>query len=71
MPNHGVDIIDGIPVILKNGTMYAFQPDIPNSQIVLGQYNSATKQATWCQSHAILEWMSSYRDSISPRSRKL
>ena len=71
MPSHGVDIIDGIPVILKDGNMYAFQPGVTAPQIKLGTYIAATKKATWETSEAIASWLTSYRDSLMARSRKL
>jgi len=72
MPSHGVDIIDGIPVILKNGIMYAFdsatKPGTP--QIQLGTYNAATKVATWLASDTVTKWANEYQKNLIARSRK-
>lgn len=68
MPSHGADIIDGIPVVLKDGVMYAFQSTGP--QIKLGTYNSAIKVASWTNSEALESWLSSYKTSLTARSRK-
>ena len=46
MPSHGVDIIDGIPVLLKDGLMYAFQPG-QTLNVKLGSYSATTKKAVW------------------------
>jgi hypothetical protein len=69
MPSHGVEIIDGIPVILRESVMYSFQPGSSGSQIPLGTYDSATKKAAWSSSD-LTEWLSSYRESLASRSRK-
>lgn len=63
------DIIDGIPVSLKDGNIYSFSQvgsGIP--QIKLGTYKD--KVATWIKSEAQDTWLSSFRDSLIPRSRK-
>jgi len=71
MPSHGAEIIDGIPVILRDSVMYSFQPGSPpSSQVVLGNYDAATKKATWTDSEARSVWLSSYRESLTSRSRK-
>ena len=71
MPSHGAEIIDGIPVILRDSVMYSFQPGFPpSSQVVLGSYDSATKKATWTESDARVSWLASYRETLAPRSRK-
>ena len=71
MPSHGVDIIDGIPVILKGSSMYSFQPGVPTSTLVLGTYDVATKKATWVSSDATDAWLTSYKESLVARSRKV
>jgi len=71
MPAHGVEIIDGIPVILKDGEMYAFQPGVTTvPAICLGTYSSVTKTATWAVTEPMTAWMSSYRETLVARSRK-
>lgn len=67
MPSHGADIIDGIPVVLKDTIMYAFQVTPP---IRLGTYNAGTKVATWESSDAITNWLALFRQSLTSRSRK-
>ena len=69
MPSHGVDIIDGIPVILKSGVMYAFQP--VGVSLPLGTYDSATKKATWEPPTATAAWLASYKETLVARSRKI
>jgi len=65
MPSHGVEIIDGIPVILKEGQMYAFQTQPP---IKLGTY--IDKKATWIPTEEMSSWLTSYQASMVSRSRK-
>jgi hypothetical protein len=67
MPSHGAEIIDGIPVVLNDSVMYAFQVTPP---IRLGTYNAGTKLATWESSDAISNWLESFRESLTSRSRK-
>lgn len=73
MPSHGVDIIDGIPVILKGTVMYAFQPGIPvtGTSLQLGTYDSATKKAIWESGNSSNEWLTSYQHDLVARSRKI
>jgi hypothetical protein len=74
MPSHGVDIIDGIPVYLKDGNMTAFQHgsslNSEVSPIKLGTYDSTTKKATWSASDAMTQWLDTFRASMTGRSRK-
>ena len=71
MPNHGVEIIDGIPVHLKDGTMFAFQPgNTLTHQIKLGTYDSSTKKASWIPLDSMSSWLEEFRSSLSGRSRK-
>jgi len=71
MPSHGVEIIDGIPVVLKDNVMYAFQHQAPSpTQIRLGSYNPLTKKATWDAPDALNAWVESYQASLGSRSRK-
>ena len=69
MPSHGVDIIDGIPVILKDGFMYAFQLG-QSMSVKLGSYSATTKKATWDLKEDATAWLSSYKESLVARSRK-
>jgi hypothetical protein len=75
MPSHGVDIIDGIPVYLKGSNMFAFRPEQSTSQpdLKLGTYDAATKKATWLFTAASTgdTWLSSFRETLAPRSRKV
>ena len=71
--HRGVDIVDGIPVYLKSGLIYAFQPEItgaPKDGICLGKYNPETKKATWESSAAIDTWLETFRASQNTRLRK-
>jgi hypothetical protein len=72
MPSHGVEIIDGIPVILKGQVMHAFQPEsVGAAPIILGSYISDTKKATWAEpTEATRAWLQTFRENLSPRSRK-
>jgi hypothetical protein len=86
MPSHGVEIIDGIPVYIKSGIMYAFRPENPvvpggatsQQELKLGTYDAATKKATWTYSTSTGDasvgntnsWLSRFRDTLVPRSRK-
>lgn len=69
MPSHGVDIIDGIPVLLKDGVMYAFQPG-QTLNVKLGSYSATTKKAVWDLKEDAKAWMGAYKESLVARSRK-
>lgn len=70
MPSHGVEIINGIPVILKGTTMYAFQHGLTNpTPLILGTYDSATKKSTWSDA-PLNDWIAAYRNGLAPQSRK-
>ena len=71
MPSHGVEIIDGIPIILKGSTMYAFQHGLQTTTapILLGTYDTATKKATWADT-SLDAWVAAYRGGLVPQSRK-
>jgi hypothetical protein len=63
------DTIDGIPVILKDGIIYSFsQAGSGVPQIKLGTYKD--KVATWITSEAQESWLTTFRSSLTPRSRK-
>jgi len=68
MPSHGATIIDGIPVIVKDNTMFAFQSG--SATIRLGTYDSTTNKAFWDLNTDSAEWLASYRQSLASRSRK-
>jgi len=77
MPSHGVEIIDGIPVHLKDGNMLAFQhgsslnsDSVTSAPIKLGTYDAATKKATWSSSDQITAWLDNFRATMTGRSRK-
>lgn len=74
MPNHGVEIIDGIPVHLKDGNMFAFQHGLPADKqlgsINLGTYDSTTKKATWNPSDTMKQWLDVFQANLVGRSRK-
>ena len=69
MPARGVDIIDGIPVILKGETIFAFRPE-GGPEIRLGTYNLATKKATW-NNVGLDVWLKGTRDSLTARTRSV
>ena len=69
MPSHGVDIIDGLPVILRDSVMYAFQAGVTAAEISLGTYDATSKKATWSSSD-LSNWLATYRETLASRSRK-
>lgn len=77
MPSHGVEIIDGIPVYLKDGNMLAFQHGsslnsdfASNAPIKLGTYDATEKRATWFASDAMVQWLDTFRATMTGRLRK-
>ena len=72
MPNHGIELIDGIPVILKGSEMFAFQPGVPNTakRIKLGNYDATAKKALWDSTEEMKKWVNEFQTSLVPRSRK-
>lgn len=63
------DSIDGIPVTLKDGIIYSFsQAGSGIPQIKLGTYKD--KVATWTKSEEQDTWLTTFRDTLMPRSRK-
>ena len=75
MPNHGVELIDGIPVILKGTEMFAFQPGQhpaapPSKRIKLGTYDSTTRRALWENTDEMKKWIEDFQAGLTPRSRK-
>ena len=71
MPSHGVEIIEGIPVTLKDGVMYAFQFATPPlvTPIILGTC-SPTKRVIWEHRDSEATWLSSFRATLVAKSRK-
>jgi hypothetical protein len=67
MPARGVDLIDGIPVILKSGSILAFKPE-GGLELKLGSYD-ANKKGTWSSSQ-LDTWLQTYRQTLAMRSRK-
>ena len=76
MPNHGIELIDGIPVVLKGSEMFAFQPTSQNAgqpnakKIKLGTFDATTHTATWEQNDEIKKWLEEFQANLAPRSRK-
>ena len=72
MPNHGVELIDGIPVTLKGSEMFAFQPgtNVSSKKIKLGIYDAATHSASWHNTDEMKAWLAEYQAGLAPRSRK-
>jgi hypothetical protein len=74
MPNHGIELIDGIPVTLKGSEMFAFQPGSSQApaakRIKLGNYDTTTKKATWDNTDEMKKWVEDFQASLVPRSRK-
>jgi len=72
MPNHGIELIDGIPVTLKGNEMYAFQPNSqgPAKRIKLGTYDAPTKKALWDNTDEMKKWVDEFQTGLVPRSRK-
>ena len=72
MPNHGIELIDGIPVTLKGNEMYAFQPGSPNpsKRIKLGNYDATTKKASWDNTEEMKKWVEEFQAGLAARSRK-
>ena len=71
MPSHGIEIIDGIPVTLKDGVMYAFQPGTQITlPIRLGTFSQDTKIATWEPSQNFAQWVTTHQSTLTPRQRK-
>lgn len=78
MPAHGVEIIQGIPVTLRNGVMYAYQPGVAVTAttplIQLGTHDAEAGVTTWLDPAAtqqISKWKADYCASMSSRSRKV
>lgn len=71
MPSHGVEIIEGIPVTIKDKVMYAFQSEnLAAAPIVLGTYCATTKKAIWEHRDSEATWLSGYRATLVAKGRK-
>jgi hypothetical protein len=71
MPSYGTETIDGIPVLVREGVLYAFQPGMVGSPpIRLGTYTASTKKAVW-ESQELNTWLTSYKSTLVARSRKV
>lgn len=71
MPSHGVEIIEGIPVLLKGSDMYAFQIETASpTPLLLGTYCPATKKAEWKQSDQISSWLTNFKETLVSKARK-
>jgi len=68
MPARGVDLIDGIPVILKGSSILAFKPE-GGVELKLGSYDAATKKGTW-STDELSVWLQTFRQNLAMRSRK-
>ena len=71
MPSYGTETIDGIPVIVREGILYAFQPGMRESPLIrIGTYTASTKKAV-CESKELNTWLTSYKSTLVARSRKV
>lgn len=73
MPNHGIELIDGIPVTLKGSEMFAFQPGTnpnPAKRIKLGTFDTTTRTAKWDETEEMKKWIEEFQATLAPRSRK-
>lgn len=81
MPSYDIEIIDGIPVVLRDGVMFAFipptgppsatgAPTVPSSPVRLGTYDTKTKKATWEITPQALAWKNAYAAALAPRARQ-
>ena len=72
MPSHGTETIDGIPVLIRDGSLLSFQPGAPTGTplVRLGAYDSKAKKHTWdFETPTVAQWLEDYRNSIAPRTR--
>ena len=81
MPSYDIETIDGIPVVLRDGVMYAFIPPTappassgapvaPQSPVRLGTYDSKAKKATWEMTPQVLAWKNAFAAALAPRARQ-
>lgn len=71
MPNYGIDIVEGIPVYMKDGLLHAFQIEnlAYKSALKLGSMN-ANNKIDWSSKEELESWLQSYRQSLRPKMRK-
>ena len=71
MPNHGVEIVQGIPVQIRDGVLYAYQPGQTTAiPIRVGTYDAKTQLPTWESGDFLVKWREEYAASLTPRARK-
>jgi hypothetical protein len=80
MPSYDIETIDGIPVVLRDGVMFAFipptgapsaaTPAAPQTPIRLGTYDAKTKKATWEMTPQVLAWKNAFASAIASRARQ-
>ena len=81
MPSYDIEMIDGIPVVLRDGVMFAFipptappsatgAPNAPQSPVRLGTYDSKNKKATWEITPQVLAWKNAFAAAMAPRARQ-
>jgi hypothetical protein len=80
MPSHDIETIDGIPVVVRDGVMFAFippsgppsaTPAAPQAPVRLGTYDAKTKKATWEMTPAVLAWKNAFAAALAPRARQV
>ena len=71
MPNYGIEIVEGIPVYMKDGILYAFQIEnlVYKSSLKLGSVNTKNK-IDWCSKEDLAPWLETYRQSLTSKTRK-
>ena len=81
MPSYDIETIDGIPVVVRDGVMYAFIPpsappssngtaNVPQSPVRLGTYDAKAKKANWEITPQVLAWKNAYAAALAPRARQ-
>ena len=81
MPSYDIETIDGIPVVLRDGAMFAFipptgapsasgAPNAPQTPIRLGTYDAKAKKATWEMTPQVLAWKNAFASAIASRARQ-
>jgi hypothetical protein len=71
MPNYGIEIVEGIPVFLKDGLLHAFQIEnlAYKSALKLGSVN-ANNKIDWSSKEELESWLQTYRQSLTSKMRK-
>ena len=79
MPSYDIETIDGIPVVLRDGVMFAFMPPAPGTDatkqtpqtpVRLGTFDMKTKIATWEMTPQVEAWKTNYATNMAPRGRQ-